>query len=45
MPGVGALILTGIRRPLRHEAAMHEARRCDERGRASGYRVIAGGQW
>jgi hypothetical protein len=42
--GFGALILTGMRLQQRHEAAMQEARLRAEPGRASGYRVIPGGQ-
>jgi hypothetical protein len=42
--GVGALILTGMRLPPRHEAAMHEARRRAESVRESRVRVIPGGQ-
>ena len=44
MLGFGALILTGLRLGQRHEAAMQEARRRADQVRASGHRVIPGGQ-
>jgi len=44
MLGFGALFLTGLRIGLRHEEAMQEARLRSDQVRASGCRVIQGGQ-